>query len=425
MMSNRYCTGLSKFFLYARISIHVVLRYLYLLRNPRKYIAFLLRSLRLLRVFVAHKAIRCQGGYKLHLYLPAYPSEAFFYALETKLLRSPPGPITIVFSMTKACTYKCPHCYQRLDASGDITEELLLQTTRKLRDAGVAMFDIEGGDPFLKFSRLKNILKELDNRSEVWVNTTGAHVDSQKLQQLKDVGLFGLMISLHSPESEKHDSFTGVAGSFANACSVASMCRELELAVAFNSVLSEAEIRNGSLNSLMDLAKSLDVDYVQLIHPKPAGKWLENTVEMQREEAVIASIREEHKRYNSSITKEFPALAAQVAEEDPQSLGCTAGGVDRLYINASGEMQPCEFLNISFGNLHKEPFDIVFERMRSFFNRPKTDWLCCTQADAIQRLMKQHGLTQTPIPWEFTEKLVESWDRGKDTPLYQDLGIYK
>lgn len=425
MSSPRYLTGGSKVVLYVRIAVHVVLRYLPLVRSPLGYARFLLRALRLLRVFVPHKAVRVAGGFKLHLYLPAYPSEAFFYALESKLLRTPPGPVTIVFSMTKRCTYKCPHCYQRRDANEDVPEELLLETTRNLRDAGVAMFDVEGGDPFLRFERLRKVLQELDERAEVWVNSTGANVDVPKLEQLKRDGLFGLMISVHSPDPEKHDAFTGIPGSFVMACDVARMCRELGLALALNSVLSEGEIKAGHLDRLMDLARDLDADYVQLIHPKPAGKWLENTEQMQREHALIERVRAEHRRYNSSTAAGHPALAAQVAEEAPGSLGCTAGAVDRFYVNAAGEMQPCEFLNLSFGNLNEESFETVFRRMRSYFPVPGVDWLCCTQAEAVAALMKKHGLTRTPVPWKYARELVETWDRGTPTPLYKDLGIYE
>lgn len=425
MSRSRYITGLPKYLLYFRIALHVVFRYIYLIRRPLAYIKFLRRAYRLLILFISHKAVRVRGGYKLHLYLPHYPSRGFFHALEAKLLRNPPGPTTIVFSMTKRCTFKCPHCYQRHDANEDIGEELLLETARNLQESGVALFDIEGGDPFLRFDRLRNLLQALDERAEIWVNTTGANITPQALEQLKADGLFGLMISIHSTEPGGHDAFTGVAGSFDMACEAARMCRKMGLAVALNSVLAEAEINAGGIDKLMDLARDLDADYVQLIHPKPAGKWLEKTEGMQEHEAIIQRVRRAHARYNSRATRGYPALAAQAAEEAPDRLGCTAGAVDRFYVNASGEMQPCEFLNLSFGNLREEPFDVVFKRMRSYFPGPCVDWLCCTQAASIAGLMKKHGLTRTPVPWEYAEELVRAWDRGRATPFYHKLGIYK
>lgn len=424
MIKHRYLTGFSKYLLFIFIFFHVSLRYIYIIKNPRAYTTFLIRVLRLLRVLFHHKAVQSSKKYKIHLYLPAYPTEAFFHSLESKLLRTPPGPTTAVFSITKACTYQCPHCYQQLDSNIETPEPRLIEAIQKARDKGVSMFNIEGGDPFLKFERLNNLLTEMDSRSEIWINSTGANVDESKLLMLKELGLYGLMISIHSPYLAQHDEFTGVPGSFNIACKVAQMCRKLGLAVVLNSVLSEKEIRKGYLCTLMNLARDLDTDYVQLIHPKPAGKWMHNKKEMQNEEALLELINEEHQRYNSRSTRHYPSLAAQVTEEATKNFGCTAGGVDRLYINASGEMQPCEFLNISFGNITEESFEIVLDRMRNHFQKPCTKWLCCTQAESIAALMKKNEITQTPIPWRYTKEIVSIWNRGEQTKIYKDLGIY-
>jgi hypothetical protein len=105
--------------------------------------------------------------------------------------------------------------------------------------------------------------------------------------------------------------------------------------------------------------------------------------------------------------------------------GCTAGAIDRLYVGAGGEVQPCEFLNLSFGNVGEEPLDDILRRMRSHFQQPCEDWLCCTQAAAIAQLVREHGLTTTPLPWPVTQELVSHWRRGTPTRLYAKLGVYR
>jgi len=429
MKSQHYVTGLGKAAVYARIAVHVACRYVLrpgLFRwSPLAYLRFLCRAWPLLLVFRHNKVVRVRTGWKLHLYLPAYPTPAFFYALETKLLWHPPGPTTVVFSMTKACTYRCVHCYQRKDAGADLDEPLLLATARAVQDAGVALFDIEGGEPFCRSARLLKLVQALDSRSEVWVNTTGAGLTPEMLAQLKDAGLFGLMVSIHSPDPAVHDALTLVPGSFAVACDAIRLCRQQQLAAAVNSVLSEAELRDGGLARLMDLARELDCDYVQLIHPKPAGLWLGRREGMQTDTELIRRVQAEHVCYNSRRRHDYPSLAAQVFEESAGVLGCTAGGVDRFYVNAAGEVQPCEFLNLSFGNVTTEPFAAIFARMRSYFPTPGTDWLCCTAAGRIDEVYRQTGVDRTPLPCEQTQELVSRLERGQPTPLYAKLGIYR
>lgn len=428
MRRQRYLAGLRKAMLYARIIVHIPCRYL--LRpahfsSPVDYFRFLRRALQLLLIFRHNKIVRVFNGYKLHLYLPAYPSRAFFYAIESKLLRQAPGPTTVVFSMCKACGYQCKHCYQHYDKGRDLDEATMLATAREVSDAGVAMFDIEGGEPLLRFERLLNLLKTLDSRSEIWLNTTGAGMKAGMLENLKENGLFGLMVSIHSPDPAIHDELTGVPGSLKTAIDTLTAARSLGLVAAFNTVLSENELKSDGIDRIMELGRKLDCDFVQLIHPKPAGVWLGRTEEMQTDHASIETAREQHLRYNSRAGKDYPALAAQVFEEAPCILGCTAGGIDRFYVGASGEVQPCEFLNISFGNVKEEPFPKIFARMRSFFSEPCTDWLCCTQADKLGEIFAKRESTDTPLPWKETRKLVENWDRGAATPIYKKLGIYR
>lgn len=402
---------------------HVTFKYLFKM-SPRKYFTFLRRALILLLNFWHNRPIKVFNGYKIDLYLPAYPSEAFFYALENKLLKEEPSPVTIVFSMTKACTYNCSHCYQRRDTGKDLDDDLLVKTIVELRDMGVATFDIEGGEPFIHFDRLEKLLSALDARSEIWINTTGAFVTKEKLELLKSKGLFGLMVSIHSCTPEKHDEFVGKEKAFEVACNTAKLCKDLGLVCALNSVLSESEINDNGLEKLMELGKSLQADFIQLIHPKPSGLWLHKK-DMQSDTTFIKKIQEKHIKYNSSKYKEYSSLSAQVFEERKSGLACTAGGIERFYINAAGEVQPCEFLNISFGNIKEEGFETVFNRMRRYFKTPSTNWLCCTMSSKIIEVMNKHSLKKTPVPVQYIDEIFEDIDRGEPTKLYKKLGIYK
>ena len=429
-MANRhFITGFNKVLFLAGLSLHVAARYA--IRpaafhwSPWLYFRFIVRALTLLMVFRHNKIVRVANGYKFHLYMPAYPSPAFFRALESKLLRTPPAPITVVYSMTKACTYHCRHCYQQNDAGSDLDETRLIATAQRMQEIGVAMFDIEGGEPFLRFSRLLALVQAIDVHAEIWINTSGAGMQPEMLSQLRAAGLFGLMVSIHSPDREIHDSFTGVPGSFDLACDTLRLCRSMGLVATMNSVLSEKEVRLGGVDALMTLARDLDCDYVQLIHPKPAGLWLGKQDGMQQDHALLRDIERLHLWYNSRHRHDYPSLAAQVFEERCEAVGCTAGAVDRFYLNAAGELQPCEFLNISFGNINEEPFEVIYQRMRGYFGVPCSDWLCCTQSAAIQALLQQHGLKQTPLPWAVTREMVEQWQRGQPTELYRKLGIYR
>lgn len=411
-------TGTAKFFIYAKIALHVLWRC-----RSRLSPGFVLRAARMLSAFYDNKVIRLNGKYKLHIYLPAYPTPAFFKAVENKLVSKPPRPVSMVWGITKACTYRCPHCYQRLDGGGDLGSEKILETLKNITDAGVCFLNIEGGDAFLRFGDLCEIMDALNDETEVWINTTGANVTREKLQILKSKGVCGLMVSMHSPYAEEHDAFVGCAGAFEAAKNTLAMCGEVGLGSAINTVLTYEDIRAGHLPKIMELANELKCGFVQLIHPKRAGRWLDNRELDGKDAEIRAYMEKAHRHYNA--LPGGPALPAQAQEEHPDKFGCTCGGIDRFYIGAGGEVQPCEFLNISFGNLKEEPFGIIFERMRAAFKVPCEEWLCETKAEKTAEYMRANNITATPLPRDHTLKLVENWKRGTPTRLYKKLGIYE
>ena len=118
---------------------------------------------------------------------------------------------------------------------------------------------------------------------------------------------------------------------------------------------------------------------------------------------------------------DYPAVSAQILEEDVSLFGCTAGGTDRFYFNAKGDVQPCEFLNVSFGNVAEEPFETIYERMRAAFQVPGTCWLCEDYSGKVSSLFKEHGLDSLPLSPELTAELIEQMDRGRPTELYHTI----
>lgn len=414
---------MKKWLLYMRIALDVTRHYCFRI-SPFRSGRLLKGAALMLWTFRHFRPIQKDGNWKVQLYYPAWPTPAFFHALDAKFLKAKPGPATVVMSMTKACRYKCPHCYQRRDAGSDLPEDKLIETTHKMREAGVAMFNVEGGEPMLRFDRLIRLLKSLDTRSEVWVNITGDQYDLDHAIEMRKAGAYGVMISLHSASKQAHDAFCGVDGAFENAQRAVTFSRAAGLMVALNSMVAEAELRKSGLDDLMELALQWQCDFVQLIHPKAAGQWIGNKTGMQKDPALLRELEIACEKYNGDTKRNWPCLSAQVYEERAAALGCTAGGIDRFYVNAAGEVQACEFLNLSFGNVSTESFEVIFARMREVFAVPCEDWMCCTQAAAIAQLIQKEGISETPVPWKHTQKLVASWNRGKPTKLYRKLGVY-
>jgi MoaA/NifB/PqqE/SkfB family radical SAM enzyme len=124
---------------------------------------------------------------------------------------------------------------------------------------------------------------------------------------------------------------------------------------------------------------------------------------------------------NMPAYKDYPFIAAQIADERKSMFGCTAGGTDRFYVNAKGDVQPCEFLNISFGNIRQEPFQTIYERMRSTFEVPGDAWLCEKYARDIHALHQASGVKSLPLDPDLSARIYRQWDRGSCPDFYEKV----
>jgi MoaA/NifB/PqqE/SkfB family radical SAM enzyme len=231
-----------------------------------------------------------------------------------------PYPTSVLLSMTKACNYNCPHCYQKNDIMKDIPIEQLEKLEKQIQDLKISFINIEGGEPLLRFDRLLAMLDSIDDRSEVWVNTTGFSLTEEKATRMKKAGIFGVMVSLHHWQKEKHDNFVGKKGAYDTALNALKIFNKLGISTAINCTATQEMIDKGGFDKIMQIAKENNIAIVQLIHEKPAGAWISKKDTLNEE--YVKKLYDIHIKYNS--LKGYPAVSSQVFESTENNFGCTA-----------------------------------------------------------------------------------------------------
>ena len=387
--------------------------------SPRRFVMFLRRLLLFLSKLDHNKFVKIGSTTRMDLYVPNFPTEAFYTGCNKFLHFDRPLPcVTVLISVTSACRFSCPHCYQKHDRGPDVAINTLIPVIRKLQHRGIAFFNIEGGEPFLVYDRLKAVCAAIDRRSEVWVNSTGDGMTLQRLRELKELNLTGIMFSLHTAEPAQLNTFMRSDKAWERLTHGIELCHQADVPVAFNSCLGRDQFYNGEFERVMEKAKQFNGCLVQLIKPKHAGAWLE-AGPAPFDQQDLARVTTLVRRYNHDRAyAAHPAISAQILVEDRTRFGCTAGGTDRFYINAKGDVQPCEFLNLSFGNIAEEDFDAIYARMRSAFIPAGEAWLCETCAAAIAHAYKTQGTATLPLAKELSSQICNLRDRGNPTRFY-------
>lgn len=421
-----YLTHWQKTVLNLKLKVRIFFHYIPVLWKGdislKRFILLLKRLLLFLSRMQHNKFVTINGKTRLGLYVPGFPSPAFYTACQKFSQFSEKMPCTtVLLSITSACPYNCNYCYQKLDKGQDVKIETLIRTVSKLQEMGIAFFNIEGGEPFLVFDRLKRVCSVIDARSEIWINSTGAGMTRERLMELNYLNVTAIMFSLHSPDADSFNRFMGSNSAWNTMLDGVKMCHNVGLPVAFNICLMRDDFYNGTFEQIMDLVRDLKACLIQIIKPKPAGGWLEKgDIVFSPED--LAYIKTKVNQYN--LQEEFsgyPAISAQIIEEDKGVFGCTAGGIDRFYINAKGDLQPCEFLNISFGNIAVDNFEDIYQKMRDCFAWGGDCYLCESCSKTIHKIYLENNLKSLPLPPELSEKIYSSWDRGRRTDLYERL----
>ncbi|NTV84477.1 MAG: radical SAM protein [Bacteroidales bacterium] len=387
------------------------------------YFRVLKRLLFFLSKMNLNKFIKTSLGTKINLYVPSFPRKAFFNACRKVMEFDEKMPsITVLMSVTSACRYKCEHCYQKLDKGKDVDIGLLVDVARKLQDMGVAFFNIEGGEPFLQYDRLRALCEAIDDRSEILINSTGDGMTYERLLELKSKGnLLGIMFSLHTFDGDRLNAFMKSENAWSNLQNGISLCHKAGIDVTFNSCISREDYYNGNFEKVMETAKAAGATIIQFIKPKPAGGWLESGAEKFSPED-LAHIRQKMIDYNNlEKYRDYTAIAAMIIDEDQEHFGCTAGGTDRFYINAKGDVQPCEFLNISFGNIAEEKFEDIYDRMRKVYEVPGTCWLCEKHAAGIAEILKRTGQHTLPLAPEHSKEIYEHLEKSPVPDFYDKV----
>lgn len=298
------------------------------------------------------------------------------------------------FAIDFACNLRCEHCFAQAlidDSRTQMTVADYRSVAEQAMALGTINFSFQGGEPLL-CKELPEIIRACSpHKNLISVTTNGTLITPQRLDALKALGVDILTISLDSSIAAEHDSFRGVPGSYARTLAGVNLALARGFNVTLGTVVTHATLRGPGLAGLIDFAKSKKV-LLYLILPVPAGNWMAESSMLLTEEdlALINTMTEEC----SYIRTDFQANLGPY--------GCGAAK-EILYLTPYGDVLPCPFMHISFGNALTEPVAAIRGRMlqNPYLGRYHDKCLVSTDADFIARyLSKTFTEAKLPMPAE-------------------------
>jgi len=365
------------------------------------------------------KFIQFEGTILFSIHAPPFPSKAFDRFLEAGI-KAKEGiniPVIVDIAVTHQCRYHCWHCSAAPQKGKDLPLKTVVDTIQKFQEMGTCVFALTGGEPLLR-EDLGEIIASIDDRSSAFLFTTGDGLTEEKAKELKDAGLLGVMMSLDHYNPEIHDNLRGYQGAYDIVIKGVKNAQNAHLYAGLSCVITKDIIKNNEVLKMLEIAKNLSVQEIMMFEPTPVGK-LYNT------DTCLLSIDERkqliefHKQINKDRKyKKYPKVSVFPYFEGKEVIGCTAG-YNMAYIDANGNMRPCDFTPLIFGNIQEEPIENLWQKMNCMFNKPRD--FCFMLKN--HKLVRQIGNGEYPLSYEKSLEVCKKCPSSEIPLFYKKLGI--
>ncbi len=338
----------------------------------------------------------------LHSHLPPLNSPAYSRFVKEHLCDRSSGPSHAQIGITNACPQNCEYCYNRNRQGHVMSTETIKRVAGQLKSMGMVWLGLTGGEPLLN-KDIAEITESVAGDCAVKLFTTGYNLTKQNALDLKNAGLFSVSVSLDHWEEAKHDQCRRYNGAFKQAMKAIEIFLGIGgVHVGVSAVLSRDMICSGKVENLLQFLKGLEINEAWLSEVKPSIEplWNEDLVITEEDRLKLVKLQD---RYNKEGKMTINYLGHF---EGKECFGCNAGN-KMVYIDAFGEVSPCVFTPMSFGNVQTEALVGIIATMRKLFPSEDTCFI-----NNNFRLLKKYSSGEKTLGKQDTLKMLEEVDFG-------------
>ncbi len=328
------------------------------------------------RFFSSHSSLgtlaSLNGSNIYSLYFPPIPSPAherlFESFLSTHVFKRP-KPMAATIGITSQCLYRCPHCSAagRSTEEPDMTTEELMEVIEQCLELGVSNITFTGGEPLLRYD-LSTLISSVPEKLAVsQVFTNAAALTPERIEEIKSAGIYGLQVSLDSPEPAEHDHLRGSNGAFAAVEKGILAARRAGLLVGISTYATRRRVyEDHFMERMAALAAGWDAQELTVFDAIETGELMgkkDITINQKSRKKLLKQMRAVNRRYRGkmrTVTQSWTNSGRGFS----RLIGCLAGHF-QFHITSGGEFTPCDFTPLSMGNIREESITELWQKLLS------------------------------------------------------------
>ncbi|MBS3820680.1 MAG: radical SAM protein [Phycisphaerae bacterium] len=357
------------------------------------------------------------GRVWVNTFFPPYPSNAFdrFIAATRAIRRGRRVPTSAYLAVTAECPFDCPHCSHagRTDAE-ELTTQQWLDVIEELRRLGTCIVGFTGGEPVLR-SDLPQLVAAAGPEMATIVFTSGVQLGSREADRLAEAGCDCVTVGIESADPDEHNRLRACGegeNSFAAASFAVEACRQAGIYTALSTVATHDKLNGEGLDAIYEMAREWGVGELRLLAPVATGSkaGCEAFMLDEPERRRLSDFQARHNRRGDD-----PAVLSFAYMEGEHCFGCGAG-FHHLFVDAHGELCPCDLTPMSFGNVTRQPLGEIWQGMADRFRRPRRQ---CIMGDLMANrnnaVAEELATGPLPLPPELSATLIAP--SAPDAPL--------
>lgn len=332
-------------------------------------------------------AITREGANVYSLFLPPLPGRAAVRELKRKVLCrafQQPIPCSLTFSITYRCQADCIHCSSAHHRNGEkieLTAEECQRVIDQTLEMGAVNIIFTGGEPLLR-KDLFQLIQHVDKEKAICsMFTNGEFLTEDVVQRLADAGLHSALVSLDSPDPQTHDRWRRIPGLFNKAIQGLERVLKRGMLTGISTYITKEGLARGDHEQMMELGRRIGVHELVFFDTLPSGRFRDN-----RHGLLNAEEKQQVLDFTNKYLydPQYPGIITQAWINNPKGSGCFAAR-EQFYVTAYGDVCPCDFTPLSFGNIREASIQQLWGRMLSHEEYGQKRSACRLQNPEFQR----------------------------------------
>ena len=252
-------------------------------------------------------------------------------------------------SVTDRCDLRCRYCMpegcEKVPMSRILTYEEIVRICRAASGLGISRIKITGGEPFVRLgcTGLIKDLKAIDGIEEVTVTTNGQTLE-QYIDELKDIGIDGINISLDTLDPERFEYITG-RGKLDKTLRAVELSAESGIKTKINTLLQK-KFNEDEIKDIAALAfrYGIDARFIEMmpVGAADAGTGLSNTAVLKKLKEIWPDLEPDESVHGNgpAVYYKRPGIKGGIGLISAIH-GKFCDQCNRVRLTSQGQLKPC------------------------------------------------------------------------------------